>query len=153
MLSTTRDQCYERGRSRLRPSSLSLATSPPPRLPLRRRATLHLMPEIPDLEAIRGFLNERIVGVEVTKAEALIPHVVRSGAADFEAALTGNRFGEVLRRGKFLLFGLADGRVMVVNPMLAGRFQYLQPGDASARRRASSCSSRTAGSSATPTAC
>jgi formamidopyrimidine-DNA glycosylase len=46
------------------------------------------MPEIPDLEAIRGFLNERIVGVEVTKAEALIPHVVRSGAADFEAALT-----------------------------------------------------------------
>src|SRR6185295_9748804 len=85
------------------------------------------MPEIPDLEAIRGFLNERIVGVSVTRAEALIPHVVRSGAADFEATLTENRFGEVLRRGKFLLFGLADDSVMVINPMLAGRFQYLQP--------------------------
>ncbi len=94
------------------------------------------MPEIPDLEAIRGFLNERIVGVEVTKAEALIPHVVRSGAGDFEAALTGNRFGEVLRRGKFLLFGLADERVLVVNPMLAGRFQYLQPSD---RKRPKTC--------------
>ena len=94
------------------------------------------MPEIPDLEAIRGFLNARIVGVECTRAEALIPHVVRSGAADFEAALTGNRFGEVLRRGKFLLFGLADERVLVVNPMLAGRFQYLQPGE---RKRPKTC--------------
>jgi formamidopyrimidine-DNA glycosylase len=94
------------------------------------------MPEIPDLEAIRGFLNERIVGVEVTRAEALIPHVVRSGAADFEATLTNNRFGEVLRRGKFLLFGLADERVLVVNPMLAGRFQYLQPAE---RKRPKTC--------------
>lgn len=94
------------------------------------------MPEIPDLEAIRAFLNERIVGVEITKAEALIPYVVRSGAADFEATLTGNRFGEVLRRGKFLLFGLADERVLVINPMLAGRFQYVQP---SARKKARTC--------------
>ena len=94
------------------------------------------MPEIPDLEAIRGFLNARIVGIEVTKAEALIPHVVRSGASDFEATLTNNRFGEVLRRGKFLLFGLADDHVLVVNPMLAGRFQYLQPGD---RKRPKTC--------------
>jgi formamidopyrimidine-DNA glycosylase len=35
------------------------------------------MPEIPDLEAIRGFLNERIVGVEVTKAEALTRRAAR----------------------------------------------------------------------------
>lgn len=85
------------------------------------------MPEIPDLEAIRGFLNERIVGVEITQARALIPYILRVPAADFEATLTGNRIGFVLRQGKFLLFPLADERVLIINAMLTGRFQYVQP--------------------------
>ncbi len=84
------------------------------------------MPEIPDLEAIRGFLNARIIGAEVTAAEVRIPYIVRTGATDFVAGITGRRFGEVLRHGKFLLFGLDDGYVMVINPMLTGRFQYVE---------------------------
>src|SRR5262245_49912780 len=94
------------------------------------------MPEIPDLEAIRRFLNARIIGVEVTKAEALLPHIVRTGAADFEAALTGNRFGEITRYGKFLLFALADEQVMVINAMLTGRFQYCEP---ATKKKARTC--------------
>jgi formamidopyrimidine-DNA glycosylase len=82
------------------------------------------MPEIPDLEAIRAFYNARIIGREITGVEVMIPVVVRTGATDFAASMTGNRFGEVLRRGKFLLFGMGDGQVMVINPMLTGRFQY-----------------------------
>ena len=85
------------------------------------------MPEIPDLEAIREYFNERIVGVEITQAEGLIPHVIRTGAGDFSATLTGNRFGTTLRQGKFLLMPLADDRILVVNPMLTGRFQYVDP--------------------------
>jgi formamidopyrimidine-DNA glycosylase len=94
------------------------------------------MPEIPDLEAIRAFFNERIVGVEITQAEVLIPHVVRTGAADFAATLTNNRFGETLRRGKFLLMPLADERVLVLNAMLTGRFQYVEPAK---KKRARTC--------------
>ena len=82
------------------------------------------MPEIPDLEAIRAFFNDRIVGVEIAETKVLIPHVVRTGGADFEATLTGNRFGTTLRQGKFLLMPLADERVVVINAMLTGRFQY-----------------------------
>jgi formamidopyrimidine-DNA glycosylase len=94
------------------------------------------VPEIPDLEAIRGFLNQRIVGVEITGAETPIPYIVRTPAADIAATLIGNRFGQVLRRGKFLLFGLADESVLVINPMLTGRFQYVQP---STKKRAKTC--------------
>lgn len=94
------------------------------------------MPEIPDLEAIRAFFNERIVGAEVREARVLIPVVVRTPRADFEATLTGNRFGHVLRRGKFLLFPLADESVLAINPMLKGRFQYLKP---SAKKAAKTC--------------
>jgi formamidopyrimidine-DNA glycosylase len=85
------------------------------------------MPEIPDLEAIRAFYNKRIVGREVTSAEVFISYIVRTGATDFVASMTGNRFGEVRRRGKFLFFAMDDEQVMVVNPMLTGRLQYLEP--------------------------
>ncbi|HEY8171868.1 MAG TPA: DNA-formamidopyrimidine glycosylase family protein [Dehalococcoidia bacterium] len=85
------------------------------------------MPEIPDLEGIRGFLNARIVGAEITHADVFIPVVVRTGTAEFIASLTGNRFGEILRHGKFLLFALADEHVLVINAMLTGRFEYVDP--------------------------
>lgn len=94
------------------------------------------MPEIPDLEAIRAFFNDRIVGVEITQAEVLIPHVVRTGGADFVATLTNNRFGQTLRRGKFLIMPLADEHVLVLNAMLTGRFQYGEPPK---KKRARTC--------------
>jgi formamidopyrimidine-DNA glycosylase len=94
------------------------------------------MPEIPDLEAIRGFFNERIVGKEIVSAEVLIPVVVRTGSADFSATLTNNRPGTTLRHGKFLLMGLADDHVLVMNAMLKGRFQYV---DAKAKKAARTC--------------
>jgi formamidopyrimidine-DNA glycosylase len=94
------------------------------------------MPEIPDLEAIRAFIGERLIGVEITKAEVVIPTVIRSGAADFEAALTGNRFEDVRRHGKFLIFGLADAHLLVINAMLTGRFRYVE---AAAKRAGRTC--------------
>ena len=94
------------------------------------------MPEIPDLEAIRGFLNERIVGVPIERAEVLIPVVFRVPKDDFIRTLTGNSFAQIRRHGKFLLFPLADGHLMVINAMLTGRFQYV-PADQ--KRRGKTC--------------
>jgi formamidopyrimidine-DNA glycosylase len=94
------------------------------------------MPEIPDLEAIRGFLNERLPGVAVERAEFLIPVVFRVPKQDFVQTLEGNTFGETRRQGKFLLFALRSGHHLVINAMLTGRFQYLRP---DAKRRARTC--------------
>jgi formamidopyrimidine-DNA glycosylase len=94
------------------------------------------MPEIPDLEAIRGFLNQRLPGVRIERAEFLIPVVFRVPKEEFVRTLEGNTFGETARRGKFLLFGLASGHLLVVNAMLTGRFQYLPP---EAKRGARTC--------------
>jgi len=85
------------------------------------------MPEIPDLEAIRGFLNQRLPGVRIERAEFLIPVVFRVPKEEFVRTLEGNAFGETTRRGKFLLFGLTSGHLLVINAMLTGRFQYLPP--------------------------
>jgi formamidopyrimidine-DNA glycosylase len=42
-------------------------------------------------------------------------------------SLTGEMLGDVHRHGKFLLFTLASGRVLIVNPMLTGRFGVVDP--------------------------
>ncbi len=94
------------------------------------------MPEIPELEAIRSYFNEQIVGRRIESCAVRIPTVVRAAAAELRETLPGDSFGKVLRHGKFLLFPLASGRVLAINPMLTGRFQYL---DASARLHARTC--------------
>ena len=85
------------------------------------------MPEIPELEAIKGFFNEHLAGRTVAEVETRIPPVFRSPAKEFRESLPGDTFGEVHRHGKFLLFTLASDRVMAINPMLTGRFQFLDP--------------------------
>ena len=94
------------------------------------------MPEIPDLEAIRGFLNQRLPGVQIERAEFLIPVVFRVPKDEFIQTLEGNVFGETQRRGKFLIFSLESGHLLVINAMITGRFQYLQP---KTKRRARTC--------------
>ena len=94
------------------------------------------MPEIPDLEAIRGFLNQRLPGARIEKAEYRIPVVFRVTKDEFVGTLQGAEFGETQRRGKFLIFTLKSGHALVINAMLTGRFQYLQP---DAKRHAKTC--------------
>lgn len=85
------------------------------------------MPEIPELESIRGFFNEHITGVPIVSLDARIPHIFRTSAAELRETLPGDSFGTVGRHGKFLLFPLASDRILAINPMLTGRFQYLDP--------------------------
>ena len=85
------------------------------------------MPEIPDLEAIRHYLMPRLDGLTVTRTEAPIPWLVRTGAEGL-ATIEGHRFGEIHRLGKFLLCFLDDTRILVINPMLTGRFHWVEAG-------------------------
>jgi formamidopyrimidine-DNA glycosylase len=94
------------------------------------------MPEIPDLEAISGFLNRHLPGVRIERAQALIPVVFRVPRTEFESTLGGNVFGQTTRWGKFLLLDLESGHKLVVNAMLTGRFQYVGPEE---KRRAKTC--------------
>lgn len=83
------------------------------------------MPEIPELEAIRGFFNEHLRGRVIATIETRIPPVFRTPAQELRETLPGDTFGDIGRHGKFLLFALESGRTLAINPMLTGRFQYL----------------------------
>jgi formamidopyrimidine-DNA glycosylase len=94
------------------------------------------MPEVPDLEAIRKFFNRTVAGETIEGVDTPIPVVIRVPRDEFVRLLTGETLGEVHRHGKFLLFTLGSGRVMVVNAMLTGRFSLADPSE---KRHARTC--------------
>ena len=87
------------------------------------------MPEAPELEVVKGFLTDRAVGANVESARVIKPSVLRSMAGDFEDDIPGRGIEDVRRTGKFLTLALSGDRLLVVNPMLTGGFQWSDPSD------------------------
>ena len=96
------------------------ATVRSPRAALARCGD-RLVPEWPDLHVVRDRLEKALVGREITLVRVGDPLVLRS-ARPVETALAHRRFTGVRHRGKFLIFDLDKGAI-VVNPMLAGVFE------------------------------
>jgi len=87
------------------------------------------MPELPDLTVVEEYLQRNVVGQAIVNAEMTRPTVLRDLTGEgLTEALVGRRFTDVKRRGKLLVLGLDDGaRMLVINPMLAGRVQHVRP--------------------------
>jgi formamidopyrimidine-DNA glycosylase len=88
------------------------------------------MPELPDLEVIKEFLQPRLVGQRIVDLRILRPLIVRDLAGNgLVAGAIGQVISGVWRRGKFLILDL-DKRPghLVLNPMLAGRLHYTTAG-------------------------
>lgn len=93
------------------------------------------MPEAPDLEVIKDYLNRRVRGRTIASAEVLRPSVVRSMTGeDLALSLPGRSLDRFTRRGKFMQIRLSTDRVLVVNPMLTGVFRHCASSERVARR-------------------
>ena len=97
------------------------------------------MPEIPELEHIAQVLGRRLIGRPIGSVDIQRPIVIRLPREDFEAGLLGAEFRRVGRSGKFLLFHTNRGSVLVVNPMLNGRFQWTSGPDGVEKAHARTC--------------
>ena len=82
------------------------------------------MPEAPDLEIIKDYLNANLKGATVASCKVLRPTVVRSLATEITKDLPGRAFLGSQRRGKFLTLRFSGGRSLVINPMLTGALQH-----------------------------
>ena len=93
------------------------------------------MPEAPDLEVIKEYLNRNATGRTIASAQVLRPSVVRSMTGeDLEHSLPGSSFDEFTRLGKFMHIRLSGDRVLVVNPMLTGAFRHCSTSERVAKR-------------------
>ena len=82
------------------------------------------MPEAPDLEEIKDYFAERVVGPNVESAMVFKPSVLRSLGGDLSSDMPGRSMLTVEWRGQFLSFQPSADRLLVVNPMLTEAVQH-----------------------------
>lgn len=87
------------------------------------------MPEMPEVETIRRTLTGKVTGQRIARVDILLPRLIKwPGAEEFGAAVTDTTITRLDRRGKYLLFFLDNGQVMVVHLRMTGRLYYVKAG-------------------------
>ena len=88
------------------------------------------MPELPEVESVRGGLEAAVAGRSVVACEVLHPRPVRRhlpGPHDFAATLVGRTFSVPRRRGKFLWLPFVDGDALMAHLGMSGQFRLDDP--------------------------
>jgi formamidopyrimidine-DNA glycosylase len=79
------------------------------------------MPEMPEVETIKNELLPHIVGREITGVTLFWEGIVRQPAVEaFYSRVIGQRITSLTRRGKYLLFGLNSGEILVMHLKMTG---------------------------------
>jgi formamidopyrimidine-DNA glycosylase len=83
------------------------------------------MPELPEVETIRGQLAPRLQGRVLARVEILDPRLTRPNDL-FEVVeeLEGDRVSAVERRGKYLVLRLESGLALLVHLRMTGGFAF-----------------------------
>jgi len=86
------------------------------------------MPELPEVETVKRSLEEKIKGKVVQGMEFLVPQVIkRPTPEEFREAFQGEVFQGMGRRGKYLLFYLHSGKILVSHLRMTGQLIYCSP--------------------------
>lgn len=85
------------------------------------------MPELPDVAVYLDALHARIVGRSLTNVLVKSPFVVRTVQPSV-ASLAGRVVTGLRRIGKQIVIEFEGGRFLVIHLMIAGRFQWKDPG-------------------------
>lgn len=85
------------------------------------------MPELPEVETIRGDLAAAVVGHGIVAVERLDGRIVRGAVGPIALAerLVGQRGTRVARRGKFLVWHFASGAGLLLHLGMSGRLVVL----------------------------
>lgn len=86
------------------------------------------MPELPEVETVKRSLENKIRGKTVQSMEFLVPGIIkRPSPEEFCSAFQGETFQGMGRRGKYLLFYLNSGKILVVHLRMTGQLIYCPP--------------------------
>ena len=83
------------------------------------------MPELPEVETIRAFLDEHVRGKTITAIDLDLPRLIKNTTADrFQAALTGQTLEGVSRRGKYLFVHCSGPWSFLAHMRMTGSLLY-----------------------------
>ena len=90
------------------------------------------MPELPEVEIIRQYLDEQLPGRTIACTDILLPRQLKYPEPEaFQSLVAGKRMKGMRRRGKYLLLDLHDGSIIVFHLRMTGSLVY----DPSGRQR------------------
>lgn len=92
------------------------------------------MPEVPEMEIYKNYLNQWVRNKWIVEANVLRAKSVNQESSDFIRAITGKEIIDIIRRGKYLIFKLDDGHVLLTHMMLDGRLYLLRPDSESLKK-------------------
>ena len=79
------------------------------------------MPELPEVETIARELRRVLPGATFTAVSVAWQPIVHSSPLDVVNELPGQRIEHIKRRGKYLLFSLSTGNVLLIHLKMSGR--------------------------------
>ena len=92
------------------------------------------MPELPEVETIRNELTPHVVGHRITGVTLFWNKVVRQPSVEeFLSSIIGQEITGIARRGKYLLFSLSSGDLLVIHLRMTGSL-LLKPSSAPPER-------------------
>lgn len=81
------------------------------------------MPELPEVEHVVRGLRRAVMGRRILAAEINLPRIIASPApASLKRKVRDARIEAINRRGKYILFELSSGDVLVVHLRMTGKF-------------------------------
>lgn len=88
------------------------------------------MPEMPEVEIIRRYLDTQVAGKKIISLTILLPRMIKwPDVEDFRALVTGRTIKGMNRRGKYLLMELDNASKVVFHLRMTGRLVYEPAGD------------------------
>jgi formamidopyrimidine-DNA glycosylase len=85
------------------------------------------MPELPEVETIAADLRPYLVGRTIVRCGLRFPTIVRHPEPEtFVDLVAGLRVESLRRRGKYILIGLQEGRVLVVHLGMTGQLRLVE---------------------------
>ena len=83
------------------------------------------MPEMPEVEIIRRYLDKMVQGQQIMSVDILLPRMIKwPDTEGFRLLVTGRHIEAMARRGKYLLMELEGGREVVFHLRMTGRLVY-----------------------------
>lgn len=83
------------------------------------------MPELPEVETIRNDLKNKILGKTIARLVIRLPRIVKNNPKTFVRELVKNKFKEINRIGKLLIFRLERGeKFLLVHLKMTGQLIY-----------------------------
>ncbi len=87
------------------------------------------MPELPEVEMVARGLREPLVGQTVTEVRCYWPrHIHGLSVPELQKGIYGRTVKSIGRRGKYILFELSDGQVLIIHLRMSGRLSVVPAG-------------------------